>query len=232
MQLQRSFWNEWNASTRERNLDEISLRQARVVRGWLEVIGQRDLDILEVGCGSGWLCPTLMPFGHVTATDLSDEVLERAQKRMPEATFAAGDFMDLTFGDFDVVVTIEVLSHVSDHSAFIRKLASHLRPGGHLMMATQNRPVLQKFNNIPPPKPGQLRRWFDENELRSLLKPQFEVLELFSVTPLANRGIMRWINSRKLNRPVKSLFGDRIEHLKEAMGLGWTLMVLARKPVA
>jgi 2-polyprenyl-3-methyl-5-hydroxy-6-metoxy-1,4-benzoquinol methylase len=173
-----------------------------------------------------------MPFGSVTATDLSDEVLERAQRRFPKATFVSGDFMGLSFGTFDVVVTLEVLSHVADQPSFVRKLASHLRPGGYLMMATQNRPVLEKFNNIPPPKPGHLRRWVDQNELRDLLKPHFEVLELFSVTCKANRGIMRWVNSRKVNKPVKALLGDRVEHIKERMGLGWTLMTLARKPAA
>jgi 2-polyprenyl-3-methyl-5-hydroxy-6-metoxy-1,4-benzoquinol methylase len=228
--LQQSFWNQWNSSTREQKVEEISLRQARVVRGWLEALGRTDLEILEVGCGAGWLCPELMPFGRVTGTDLSDEVLNRAKQRMPEVNFVAGDFMSLEFATFDVVVTLEVLSHVADQPAFISKLASHIRPGGYLMMATQNRPVLQKFNNIPPPKPGQLRRWVDQSELRNLLEPKFEVLELFSVTPKANRGIMRWVNSRKVNWPIRALVGERFEDLKEAMGLGWTLMTLARKP--
>jgi SAM-dependent methyltransferase len=229
--LQRRFWNEWNSRTREQCLEEISLRQARVVRGWIEDLGRSDLDILEVGCGAGWLCPELTPFGRVTATDLSDEVLNQAKQRMPEVNFVAGDFMDLEFATtFDVVVTLDVLSHVADQPAFISKLASHIRPHGYLMMATQNRPVLEQFNSIPPPKPGQLCHWVDQRELCGLLRPKFEVVELFSVTPRANRGIMRWINSRKVNRPIRTLFGERLEHLKEAMGLGWTLMTLARKP--
>jgi 2-polyprenyl-3-methyl-5-hydroxy-6-metoxy-1,4-benzoquinol methylase len=118
----------------------------------LESLGRTDLSILEVGCGSGWFCPQLMRFGVVTGTDLSDEGLARAQQRAPEATFVAGDFMSLDLRtDFDVVVTLEVLSHVLDQRAFIGKLASHLRPGGHLMLATQNRFVLQYLNWRPPP---------------------------------------------------------------------------------
>ncbi|EHK52505.1 methyltransferase domain-containing protein, partial [Allomesorhizobium alhagi] len=120
-------------------------------------------------------------------------------------------------------------SHVADQPSFVRKLASHLRPGGHLMLATQNRFVLERFNRISPPAPGQLRRWVSRHELRRLLTPEFEVLELFSVSPKANRGFMRLVNSEKLNRPLKAIFGDRIERLKEAMGLGWTLMALARR---
>jgi hypothetical protein len=97
------------------------------------------------------------------------------------------------------------------------------------MMATQNRPVLEKFNRIPPPEPGQLRRWVDKDELRRLLEPGFEIIELFSVTPKANRGLMRLVNSNRLNRPLRAVFGNRVERFKEAMGLGWTLMALARK---
>lgn len=229
--LQRRFWNEWNTSTREQELTEVSTRQAEIVCGWLNTLVREDLEIIEVGCGAGWLCPQLIRFGRVVGTDLSDQVLDRAKKRTPQVTFIAGDFMSLQFGRnaFDVVVTLEVLSHVTDHAAFVRKLAELLRPGGYLMMATQNRFVLQHFNHVPAPQPGQLRRWFDRRELQELLKPNFEILQLFSVTPRANRGIMRLIHSRTLNRPIRAVVGNRVDHLKEAMGLGWTLMALARK---
>lgn len=230
---QKQFWNSWNSSVREAEgaLDRISLDQAEVVTYWLGRLGRRDLDILEVGCGAGWLCPDLKRFGSVVATDLSDEVLERAQRRNPEVDFRAGDFMQMEFGhaSFDVVVTLEVLSHVFDQQAFVSKLASHIRPGGFLMLATQNRRVLQRFNRIPPPAAGQLRHWLDRDELLRLLATEFQVEELFSITPRANRGLMRVVNSEKLNRPVRAVFGKRIERIKERMGFGWTLMALARK---
>lgn len=230
--LQQSFWNGWNAECREIEIQDSCRRQAEVILGWLEGMGRRDLKILEVGCGAGWLCPQMAEYGKVTGTDLSDKVLARAGKRFPEVRYVAGDFMSLDFGNgtFDVVVTVEVLSHVADQAAFVRKMNSHLRPGGSLMLATQNRFVLQHFNSIPPPAPGQLRKWFDRHELRKLLQPHFDVREIFSVFPKANRGFMRAVNSTKLNYPVRAIFGDRVERLKEAMGLGWTLMALARKP--
>ena len=228
--LQQRYWNQWNASTREKAIDERSIRQAKVVCEWLSALGRVDLNILEVGCEAAWFTPQLMRFGRVTATDLADEVLARAQLRIPEVEFVAGDFMGLKFrANFDVAVSLEVLPHVADQSAFIAKIARHLRPDGHLMLATQNRRVLQSFNCIAPPSPGQLRRWVNQRELRMLLHPEFEVLKLYSVTCRATRGLMRLINSRKVNWPVRALVGDRLERLKEAMGLGWTLMALARK---
>ncbi|KXF77772.1 hypothetical protein ATN84_07475 [Paramesorhizobium deserti] len=228
--VQRTFWNEWNASYREHDIQDVCVRQAEVVVGWLNALDQGGIDILEVGCGSGWFCPQLASFGRVTGTDLSNEVLARARQRWPQIAFIAGDFMKLDFGGtFDVIVTLEVLSHMPDQKAFVDKLSTHLRPGGYLMLATQNRFVLERFNHIPPPAPGQLRRWVDKRELHSLLEPRFEITEIFSVSPKADRGIMRLINSRTFNRPIRALVGDRVERLKEAMGLGWTLMALARK---
>jgi SAM-dependent methyltransferase len=228
---QRQFWNDWNASTRETYLDEVSTRQAGVVLGWLDELGRRDLDILEIGCGACWLCGELTRYGRVTGADLSDEVLDRARARLPGVRLVAGDFMDLDFGtaEFDVIITLEVLSHVADQPAFLSKIAGHLRPGGRLMLATQNRTVLQRYNRLPPPRPGQLRRWVDRRELDLLLAREFDVRRLFSVTPWANRGIMRIVNSRTLDRPIRTVFGDRVDRLKEAAGLGWTLMALADK---
>lgn len=170
-------------------------------------------------------------YGQVTATDLSDEVLARASQRWPEVEFRAGDFAQLDFGEatFDVIVTLEVLSHVLDQKAFIRKLARHLRPGGRLMLATQNRDVLERYNRIPPPAPGQLRHWVRRDELLALLKPEFVSEALFTVSPKATVGIMRWVNSAKLNLPVRAIAGNSVERLKERLGFGWTLMSLSRK---
>lgn len=232
VERQRRFWNSWNSATRERVVDDVAARQGDIVCGWLAERRRHDLDIIEVGCGAGWLSPRLLAFGRVTATDLADELIERARLRTPDVRFVAGDFseLDLGVGCFDVVISLEVLAHVQDQMAFVAKLHSLLRPGGHLMLSTQNRPVLERLNRIPPPAPGQLRRWVDRAELRALLTPHFEVLRLRSITPRADRGVMRIITSRKLQRAVRPIVGDRLERSLEHLGLGWTLMTLARRP--
>lgn len=93
---QRTFWNQWNATHREHQRVEISLRQAAIVQAWLKAVGRRDLDIIDVGCGAGWLCPQLTPFGRVTGTDLSDEVLARARQRAPEVRYIAATSCNLS----------------------------------------------------------------------------------------------------------------------------------------
>ena len=228
---QRKFWNDWNAQHRAIQIGEVSRRQAEVVTGWLHRLGRHGLDIIEVGCGAAWFTPALTSFGSVTATDLSDELLARAQIKHPNARFVAGDFMKLDFGsaNFDVAVSLEVLSHVADQPAFIAKIGSILRPGGHLMLATQNKPILQRYNRIPPPERGQLRRWVDKAELGTLLAPHFQVLSIDAVTPLASHRLLRVLSSQKLDRLLSVFAGNGYRNFLERRGLGWTLMALARK---
>ena len=99
------------------------------------------------------------------------------------------------------------------------------------MIGTQNRPALQ-LNDIPPPGPGQLRRWVSRHELHDLLSPRFEVIELRSITPLFNRGWRRVLNSYKLNKVAERVMPPLARWVKTAQEkawLGWTLMALARK---
>jgi SAM-dependent methyltransferase len=228
---QRDAWEKWNRETREQRLSDISEDQRDRAIAWLGELNRGDLQIIDVGCGAGWLCPELRRFGRVTATDLSAAVLARAQVRMPQVDFIPGDFMELEFSAerYDVVVSLEVLAHVADQAAFIAKLARILRPGGVLILATQNRPVLERMNNVPPPAAGSIRHWVDEPELRSLLRPHFDVDELAIITPKANRFPWKLVSNSKVDPLLKAFFGDAPKRLKERLGWGWTIMTLAHK---
>ena len=231
-QEQRAAWNEWNAAYREQARDVVSNRQAQVIQDWLTARAVNDAELIDVGCGAGWMCERLLRFGRVTGTDWADEVVERARQRLPEVNFIVGDFFALSIpsGRFDVAVSLEVLSHVADQPAFIARIADLLRPGGLLMLATQNRPVLERWTAIGGPTPGQLRRWVDAPKLRSLLGASFDIIELTSIHPVGDQGLLRLVNSRKINRALALVCGQqRIDRVKERCLLGHTLMVLARK---
>lgn len=232
IESQRTFWNMWNAENREASVGEVSRRQAEIVLDWLGGLRRTDLDIIEVGCGTGWLCPHLARFGRVTGTDLSDDVLRRAQTRWPHIRFVAGDFaaLPLAAEAYDVVVSLEVLSHVADQRAFIAQIANLLKPGGLLLLATQNRPVLAGHCRIPPPQPGQLRNWVDRHELQELLETRFHVERLVSASPVAHKGLRRLLTGRRLNNALQGIAGTRWRDVMERRDWGWTLMAMARKP--
>lgn len=228
---QRDFWNEWNVS-REQKQGQVSTDQRRVILRWLDQMGRTDMDILEVGCGAGWLCADLVKYGRVVGTDLSDQVLARAAQRLPAVEFIAGDFLNLDFADrqFDVVVTLETLSHLPDQPGFLKKCARLLKPGGCLLIATQNRTALEK-NNVTKAERGQHRRWVDRHELEAMLSESFEVDELFSITPKFNRGVLRVVNSRHWQRPARAIglsgLINAMTRAQERAWLGWTLMARA-----
>jgi 2-polyprenyl-3-methyl-5-hydroxy-6-metoxy-1,4-benzoquinol methylase len=229
---QRKSWNTWNRATREQKVDLVSERQAEVILQWCATLGRGDLGILDLGCGSGWMSERLLPFGRVTGVDLADETIERARKRAPQIRFLSGDVfdVDLPARHFDLVISLEVLSHVRDQPAFLERIASLLKTGGHLMLATQNRYVLERCDDIGGPKPGQIRHWVDSRQLRRLLAVHYELRELTSVLPVGNRGALRFVNSHKLNRLLALCIPPRlIERSKERLLLGHTLLALARK---
>lgn len=228
IELQRRNWNAWNVC-REETIGQASQDQQAWLDKWLH--GHSALKILDAGCGAGWTCKSLIEHGSVVGTDLADEILARARLRVPDVTFIAGDFMELDLGnDFDVVVCLEVLSHVADQPAFVRKLASHLKPGGELLMATQNAPILRRERWIQPAPPGHLRRWVDRKELKALLEPHFAIEELRTITPAGETGVFRWINARKVARLVGAVIGASTwRWIRERLGVGWTLMVRAKK---
>jgi 2-polyprenyl-3-methyl-5-hydroxy-6-metoxy-1,4-benzoquinol methylase len=229
IEVQQEYWNDWNDSKNKRPLSDNSLDQRKAIVEWFERSARTDLNILEVGCGNGWLCPSLKQFGHVTATDLSDRVVEEAAARIPDVKFIGGDFMTLDFGDqkFDVIVTLETISCVADQPTFVAKLASLMRKGGALMLATPNKPVLEKYNNVPPNPAGQLRHHIDRDELVTLLAPYFEINDVRTVCPTSNKGMYRFILGRTPKKVLRRFFGRSVENVMAHAGLGWSLMALA-----
>jgi len=204
IEKQRGFWNYWNSQYRLEGMfmPDVNGRQGQIVVDWTAELGRTGLDILEVGCGSGWLCHRLATLGRVTGTDLANEVLPRSDPATRNVTFIAGDFFDLDFPTpgFDVVVSLEVLAHVEDQDAFLAKIARLLRPGGYLMLATQNRFVFERWTQVPPKGAGQIRKWVNARTLRRLVSAHLKIVRLTSICPEGDCGILRLINAPKINR--------------------------------
>lgn len=230
---QRRSWNAWNTSVRERRVSEIARRQGDFIEARVAALHREGLSLLDVGCGTGWLCERLDRYGDITGTDLADEVLVRASARLPSVRFVAGNFLELPFApeSFDVVVSVDVLSHFADQPAFLARVAGLLRPAGILLLGTQNRPVLERWSEIPGPQPGQIRRWVDHRRLRAMLVEQFERVEIDSLCPVGDQGFLRVVNSVKLNRLLSILVPPaRLERAKERALLGHSLMACACAP--
>ncbi len=225
------IWDKWNSTYRQGRLDEPSKVRLRAIGAEMDDLKIKNAKIFEAGCGTGWLSAKLSEYGEVTACDLGSQIIETAQRDYPHIKFLSGDVqsLDLPLNAFDVVVTSEVLAHVPDQPAFVHKLAQLLKPGRFLLITTQNKFVFERTANIAPPD-GWIRQWVTMRLLKRLLRAHFSIRRATTLEPEGHIGLLRIINSRRLNDYGNGLFGaERIKRLKEAAGFGQSLFVVAQK---
>ena len=97
---------------------------------------------LDAGCGDGRylaaLAADLPP--RTAGVDISDRILETAQRNAPSAELRRANLEALPFPDgaFDLVLCTQVIEHVLDAPAAVCELARVLRPGGSLVISTDH----------------------------------------------------------------------------------------------
>jgi len=223
-------WDTWNSRYRQGNLDDACKRRMREVLAAVADLKIQDAKILEVGCGTGWLSCKLCEFGRVTAVDLGREIIENAKASYPEIDFRSGDIhtVDLPVNSFDVIVNLETLSHVPDQPAFVSRLAQLLKPGGFLLLTTQNKTVFERRADIGPP--GWIRKWVTMKTLKRFLRPEFSLRRATTLEPEGHLGFLYIINSARMNYYLDAVLGaPRVKRLKESAGFGQTIFVIAAK---
>jgi 2-polyprenyl-3-methyl-5-hydroxy-6-metoxy-1,4-benzoquinol methylase len=93
-------------------------------------------DVLEVGCGYGYLLDEARPlFNRRVGTDFSAEAAEIARATGAEV-FVGGIEQVSPDRKFDCIVAIQVIEHVYQPSSFVKELASHAKAGGYVVVAT------------------------------------------------------------------------------------------------
>jgi ubiquinone/menaquinone biosynthesis C-methylase UbiE len=97
-------------------------------------------QVLDVACGAGHLGRALAPHvGHVSAVDLTPEMLEQGDRLaraggVANIAFCLGDATALPWlaGQFDLVVCRITLHQVADPAAVVREMVRVTRPGGRI----------------------------------------------------------------------------------------------------
>jgi SAM-dependent methyltransferase len=93
---------------------------------------------LDLGCGDGRLAVELR-CTEVTAADVSSVALERAGRRLPEASLVQlqpDAPLPLPDTQFDLVLSVDMLEHVRDVQLLLSEARRVLRPGGRLAITT------------------------------------------------------------------------------------------------
>ena len=134
--------------------------------------------VLDLGCGDGRLTAEL-DAGELTAADVSRVALDRARRRLPEATRIVELEPDapLPFDDgaFDLVLCAETIEHVRDVQLLLSEARRVLKRGGTLALTT---PASSPLMRPPHPLSPHLR-FLTSRSLRKLLEEMgFEVRSL------------------------------------------------------
>ena len=114
----------------------------RVTALSIEKLLPRDLELADIGCGTGSLTFELARFARkVVAVDLSREMLRRAraiarQRKVGNVAFRQGDAMasPLPARSVDAAFCVMVLHFVADPSRVIANLCRITRPGGQIIV--------------------------------------------------------------------------------------------------
>ena len=123
--------------------DQIANRFGRDPRAARPLAGLR---ILDIGCGGGLLCEPMARLGaDVVGADASETNIEVAKLHAAEAKVdvdyraTTAEALAAAGEEFDVILNMEVVEHVSDMPFFVGVCAEMVKPGGIMFVATINR---------------------------------------------------------------------------------------------
>lgn len=114
-------------------------------RGLLRVLESlpRDLSVLELGAGGGFLLQALQRLGYrrLIGLDLARTALEPLRQRVRGAFAVCGDAERLPFADgsLDIVLSSDLVEHLPDPDRHFQEVARVLRSGGLYLFKTPNR---------------------------------------------------------------------------------------------
>lgn len=190
------------------------------------LLGKSSFDILDIGCGAGFLSNALAANGHrVTGIDLSAKSLDVAKKRDPTQSvrYMQLDAFALPFKEqsFDVISAMDFLEHVEMPGHIVKEAARLLRPNGLFFFHTFNRNWLSWLiaikgvewcvPNTPANmhvysyfiKPKELEEWCKESKL--------SVIEMKGLSPkVASTAFWKSLLTRRVDKKLEFCFSSSL----------------------
>jgi 2-polyprenyl-3-methyl-5-hydroxy-6-metoxy-1,4-benzoquinol methylase len=177
--------------------------------------------ILDVGCGCGFhdVLMAQRPYVEVVeAIDYSARSVEVADREYPHPRVhrRVGDLFAEPPGGFDLVVSFQVIEHLTDQLGFLQACARAARPGGLVAVGTPNRLRLDNRIRLATRRPAQMIdpmhfREFSRRELDTLArKAGLEPVRRFAyglslTVPRINRQVVPPTAGVELGRRLPAL---------------------------
>lgn len=187
--------------------------------------------VLDVGCGAGevlrLLQQSLVPDCELWGSDISPQALELSRQRASEQLHFAASEQELPNRVFDLVIAIDVLAHVEDYRAFLRKLKTQgTYKLLHIPLDLSVQHLLRERSMARRRRLHTHLHYFSRRTVMFALEDlQYEILD-WHYTP-RNIDIPDHLGGKLLKIPRKILFGMNRNLAVNILG-GFSLMVLAK----
>lgn len=202
---------------------------------------------LEIGCGTGYVLQALARGCGlaVTGSELFDEGLEFARRRVPEAEFSVLDAREMPYREeFDLAGAFDVLEHIDDDVGVLGGLHTALRPGGHVLITVpQHRWLWSDADDYA----HHVRRYRRSEMLERVEGAGFEVLRVTSfvtsLLPLMLAARLRrqskgsydlaaeLVPPQPVNRSLEWMLDREVDLISRGVSLpaGGSLVVVAKR---
>lgn len=101
-----------------------------------------DARILDVGCGDGFHLDVLQEFGKKTwkleGVDVDERAVSIGLKNGLKIHHGTLETVDLPKKSYDLVILIQTVEHVAEPTTLLEQIYSLMRPGGRLVIVTDN----------------------------------------------------------------------------------------------
>lgn len=187
-------------------------------------------SLCEVGCGTGEILLNLsrtFPGARMAGFEISPHAYGRAKlKETDDVTFHLGDVMDA--GEtFDIVVIADVIEHVEDYIAFIKKLRGvgkraifHIPLDLSVQSVLRSWPILGLRSSV-----GHLHYFYKETALATLRDCGYTVID-YAYTASRLELPNQALSSRIMRLPRRLLHAVNPDFAVRLLG-GYSLLVLA-----
>lgn len=225
------------------DLNEDEKRRCNVICSAIEHLRfSSETQILDFGCGRGWLAKALQQFGKVTGFDLSAKAIENASASFPDLVFKQVDaetpVATALHASFDLLVSSEVIEHTLDQALYLRNCANLLKPGASLILTTPNGRWKNDFYRDGREQWQQpLENWRTAGELKTLLEAEgFSEISITSFNSEWHFDFRpKTTGTRHLTHPLSRKFFKLTKQYNNlllqlnAANYGLNLLILAKK---
>ena len=167
----------------------------------------RQLRILDNGCGRGWLTNLASLYGHAEGVDPIPESIHAARSLYPHLSFFIGTVKEVNAAwnkePYDIIISTEVLEHVIDKEGFIEDMISCLRDNGYIIVTTPRAELYDKWADLGYEK-QPVEQWLTEKEVSTLFK-SYDLIPTFHDRIYVDMAGMSFLHRVSASRKVTDL---------------------------